>query len=548
VPLAVASPANRISIDDLFVRIGVLAIVWVIELLALSVWIDTESIAGRRGLLAAIGDWGPQVLSALVATTAATGVLAYVGAGSLLAGVSRNCGGAPIARTLLAAHAAAFVAWVLLTRALFAGTLGISDDLGAAAWLVAGLATAVVAAVAVIPARRWVELFAATKTVWTFAVLTALAAALLRRFAEELWEPASRATFALVSALVAPLVPGLTIDPANYTIESPAFGVAIAKECSGLEGAGLMLLFGGLWLAFFKREYRFPRALILLPAGLAIMWLTNIVRIAALFLIGNAGWGEVAAGGFHSQAGWIAFVTVALGLLVVSHRVAWLRSDQPVASAANPASAAGDVEAHLVPLLAIIAAGMLSGALSGTFEWLYPLRVLAALLAFWFFRGHYRSMDWRCDWVAVGAGVVVFAIWRVPDLFGAAHEAGMPQTLRSSGPAVTALWLLLRTVGGVITVPVAEELAFRGYLMRRLAAANFAQLPFARTPIWAVLVSSAIFGALHGGRFVEGLLAGIVYAWVIRRRGSIGDAAVAHGTTNGLIALGVLLNGEWRYW
>jgi CAAX prenyl protease-like protein len=158
-------------------------------------------------------------------------------------------------------------------------------------------------------------------------------------------------------------------------------------------------------------------------------------------------------------------------------------------------------------------------------------------------------MDWRWDWVAVAAGVVVFAIWRVPEFFGTpAVETGMPEALRSSGPALMTLWLLFRTIGGVITVPVAEELAFRGFLMRRLAAADFARLPFRSTPLWAVIVSSAVFGALHGGRFAEGALAGLIYAWVIRRRGSMGDAAVAHATTNGLIALGVLLNGEWRYW
>ena len=35
------------------------------------------------------------------------------------------------------------------------------------------------------------------------------------------------------------------------------------------------------------------------------------------------------------------------------------------------------------------------------------------------------------------------------------------------------VWLIFRLVGSVVTVPVAEELAFRGYLTRRAIAADF---------------------------------------------------------------------------
>jgi exosortase E/protease (VPEID-CTERM system) len=549
VPAELTAPAAYRRTDDLFTRLAGLAALWAIELLLMSVWLDTKWIAGRPGLVAVIADWGPQVVSALIASLAATSVLAYVGAGAMLVGVSRDLTGSRISPALLSAHVVLMVAWVALARAVFLGSVaGLPDDLVAATWLMSGTVAALLAGAAFIPLTRWLELFHATKTALLFGAVTALVSILLRRFTEELWEPASRATFHIISTLLTPFVSGFVADPSRYLIESPTFGVIIAKECSGLEGVALMLMFGGLWLAFFRKEYRFPRALILLPIGIAVLWTTNIIRITLLFLIGHAGWVDVAAGGFHSQAGWIAFVSVALGLLAVSHRIAWLRRDLPAPAHAAHANAA-DVEAYLVPLLVIIAAGMLSGAVSGGFEWLYPLRVVAAIAALWAYRAHYRAMDWRWDWVAVAAGIVVFAIWRVPELVVApAAEAGMPAALASSAPGVMALWLLLRTVGGVITVPIAEELAFRGFLMRRLVSADFARVPFASAPAWAVLVSSVIFGALHGGRFVEGALAGLIYAWVIRRRGSIGDAIVAHATTNALIALGVLLNGEWRYW
>ncbi|MFH1973985.1 MAG: CPBP family glutamic-type intramembrane protease [Pseudomonadota bacterium] len=34
-------------------------------------------------------------------------------------------------------------------------------------------------------------------------------------------------------------------------------------------------------------------------------------------------------------------------------------------------------------------------------------------------------------------------------------------------------WLIFRVLGSVITVPIAEELAFRGYALRRLISSDF---------------------------------------------------------------------------
>ena len=50
-----------------------------------------------------------------------------------------------------------------------------------------------------------------------------------------------------------------------------------------------MLVFGALWLCFFHRDYRFPRALLLIPVGMGMMFLMNSMRIAALILIGKRG-------------------------------------------------------------------------------------------------------------------------------------------------------------------------------------------------------------------------------------------------------------------
>jgi len=97
-------------------------------------------------------------------------------------------------------------------------------------------------------------------------------------------------------------------------------------------------------------------------------------------------------------------------------------------------------------------------------------------------------------------------------------------------------------------VPIAEELAFRGFLLRRLVSADFESVAW-RAFAWApFLISSIAFGLLHGDRWLAGTIAGMIYALAMMRRGRIGEAAAAHAVTNALLAIYVLATGNWQLW
>ena len=109
-------------------------------------------------------------------------------------------------------------------------------------------------------------------------------------------------------------------------------------------------------------------------------------------------------------------------------------------------------------------------------------------------------------------------------------------------------WLAFRILGAVITVPIAEELAFRGFLLRRLVSADFESVSW-RLFAWApFLISSIGFGLLHGNRWLAGAIAGMIYAFAMLRRGRIGEAVAAHAVTNALLAIYVLVSGNWQLW
>ena len=77
-------------------------------------------------------------------------------------------------------------------------------------------------------------------------------------------------------------------------------------------------------------------------------------------------------------------------------------------------------------------------------------------------------------------------------------------------------------LAAVLTVPLAEESAFRGYLVRRLISWNFESVSFRRLSWFALLVSSAAFGLLHSGYWIAGSIAGILFALAMIRRGQSG--------------------------
>ncbi|MSR58258.1 MAG: CAAX prenyl protease-related protein [Planctomycetaceae bacterium] len=432
--------------------------------------------------------------------------------------------------------------------------------------------------------------------------------------------------------------------PADKLVGTSDFHVGVSSRCSGYQGIGLIWVFLSAYLWLFRHGHRFPQALLLLPVGTVLIWLANAVRITALILVGIWISPEIALDGFHSQAGWIAFLTVGLGLVAVASRsrffaaagagrgasrcaggvagggdklesqISNLRfetlapplrprggegysNSRLEAAAANTSGTIGSGEGvggvnltavFLVPLMALTAATMVTGAFTSGFDWLYPVRVVAVAGVVWFYRREYRAVltgagcrierravpptpalppqDGEGEGSAVavpcrtgarfgflpaaGIGAAAFALWMgfewIAGRLGGGHiSLAGPEML---SPMAGGAWLFFRVLGAVVTVPFAEELAFRGFLTRRLIAANFEDVPAGKFSWFSFLLSSLIFGALHGERWIAGTVVGMLFAMALYRRGRLADAVVAHATTNALLSAYVLTTGQWSAW
>jgi exosortase E/protease (VPEID-CTERM system) len=522
-------------------------VLFVLELTAISVWLDAASLSRAHFLTHLMSNWGAWTLRGAVAFAFLFLIFAYLRNPSGLGDWLRRNVAASVRPGMLASHFVSLAAFGALARPLFTtGQIGPWANGLAVGFLVSGLLAIALATLALLPLEVWRDLLGGSGYTWAYAGAGAAMVCWLGGGLRLFWGPSTRLTFLIVRILLQPWLSTMVSDPATATIGSPSFQVYIEPQCSGLEGMGLMLVFSLIWLWLCRRELRFPRAFLLVPISLGTAFLLNSVRIAALVLIGNAGAVNIAMGGFHSQAGWIGFNLIALGLVIASRRAKWMARERGESTRTKTVAAENPSAVYLAPFAALLAAGMVSRAAAGQFEWLYPIRVCAVAAVLWFYRRSYAKLDWSFGWLGAAAGAAVLALWIGIDRMTAGGAAAYG-LVPGHGIGWT-IWLVFRAAGAAITVPIAEELAFRGYLLRRIDGADFESVSFQEASLPALAVSSVAFGAMHGSRWIAGSLAGLAYALVLRRRGRIGEAVAAHAVTNALLAVWVIARGEWGLW
>src|SRR5205085_8232632 len=128
---------------------------------------------------------------------------------------------------------------------------GAQADMIAAGWLVMGIAAIAFAGFAVVPLASWIRMVRGTGYLWLYTSAAVLAACVAGNASRSLWAPMGRLTFSMVEGLLRLFTPGVIADPVKMIIGTRTFKVEIAEQCSGFEGAGLMLAFGVVWLCLF---------------------------------------------------------------------------------------------------------------------------------------------------------------------------------------------------------------------------------------------------------------------------------------------------------
>lgn len=421
-------------------------------------------------------------------------------------------------------------------------------------WFGLALATLVLWFLSLAPSSFWLYLGKKKRTELLFGILLGFTAwmvtGMLARYEgplaqNELWLILSGLTLGVVYYLLSFVYSRLIYQPELFVIGTPSFPVEITSGCSGIEGVSLIVLFLTIYLCLFRKDLRFPQILWLFPLGILAVWIANALRITLLIVIGSSFSPDVAMQGFHAQAGWIAFILIALAAITLSHRMSFF-SVKNYERVTIPTSYTMAI-ALIAPLGVQMFAMMITSALSGGFDWLYPLRIGIVAAVLYYYRHVYSKLFSTVNWHAPTIGIVVFIIWMLLEPNKQGNGVTLLQGLEKLPNGWIVLWLGSRVVGSVVVVPLAEELAFRSYLIRRLISKNFENVPNGHFSWLSFIISSVLFGLLHD-RWIAGIIAGMGYAIALYRRGNLGDAVIAHMTTNLLIAITVLTQGRWSLW
>lgn len=382
-------------------------------------------------------------------------------------------------------------------------------------------------------------------------ILLALTGAVFIVFAGELfkesWDSLAAATLALSHWFLGLYEANLYLDTQARILGAEDYRVWISAECSGYEGIGLVATFLSIYLWIFRSHLRFPNALLLLPVGIIAIWVLNSVRIAVLVSIGAHISPAIAIDGAHSWVGWIMFLSLTVGIMaaVPNVRYFWTSAD-PRSQNAKHSEDSSDryVYAFLAPFAALMAASIIASAFAPEDQWLYPLRVAAIGATLWWFRDVYVELIAAVSPIALGAGLIVGGLWIATDPKLDPTEATLGMWLASLPAWLAIVWLALRAFGSIVLIPIAEELAFRGYLYRALSSWRFETFDPVQLRWFALIASSFAFGLLHE-RWLAATLAGVIYALLMCRTKRISDPIAAHMASNFAIFAWAIATEQW---
>jgi uncharacterized protein len=159
--------------------------------------------------------------------------------------------------------------------------------------------------------------------------------------------------------------------------------------------------------------------------------------------------------------------------------------------------------------------------------------------------------------MSVALGIAVCVLWVGPEIVFPGYHTGWlfsngllghPVSMATEAQKSDAAFIVVRILVSVVTVPILEELFWRGWLMRWLIDQNFEAVPLGTYGATAFWVVAALFASEHGSFWDVGLVTGVIYNWWMVRTKSMWDCILMHAVTNACLAWYVLHYGQWMYW
>ena len=217
-----------------------------------------------------------------------------------------------------------------------------------------------------------------------------------------------------------------------------------------------------------------------------------------------------------------------------------------------------DDVAYLLPMALFLAFTWAGGQWPGFYAASYVIKTLLTAGLLILFRRHYTKMSWNYWPLGIVLGVVGVIQWvgmekamlhLWPNYPRASGEVFDPTTKFASSTAF-AMFVGIRWAGASLVVPFMEELFWRDFVWRSVAAPTDFKL--ARIGEWdrglPLIVVTLLFCSVHLNQWMTALVWGLMTGGLLLYTRSLGACILMHGVTNFLLGGYVLWLHDWKFW
>ncbi len=190
---------------------------------------------------------------------------------------------------------------------------------------------------------------------------------------------------------------------------------------------------------------------------------------------------------------------------------------------------------------------------SGIELWVYPVKILVVgglLLFFWSQFEELKSpilISWTEGLSVVGIGLLVYFLWVRMDWPWAIQGEMSDYNPFEQANGMGMLLAGFRLFGASVVVPVMEELFWRSFLIRWIIDTRFNVIPLGTFTIGSFAATVILFGLEHN-LWLAGMMAGALYNVLLYQTRRLWPCILAHGLTNFVLGIHVLVTEEWQWW
>lgn len=218
----------------------------------------------------------------------------------------------------------------------------------------------------------------------------------------------------------------------------------------------------------------------------------------------------------------------------------------------------GDDIAYMLPMAAFLAFTWAGGHWPDFYVASYVIKTVVAAILLALFWRHYTKISWDYWWLGALIGIAGLFQWVCMEkgllsLWPHYHvmEAPEPFNPFRHFSTASAAWgfIAIRWAGASLVVPVMEELFWRDFLWRTIAAP--ADFKLARIGEWErgipLLLVSLAFSTVHF-EWLTAIVWGLMVGGLLVYTRSLGACVIMHGVTNFLLGAYVLWSHDWKFW